>query len=173
MNDAQIGFNSLDQTTIGSFEAQFSPDLRRGNVIVALSLGWMVDLGGPTGLLKLAVRFLPRGRLGGFLSPMSDGSLVTPFEQAPHDAAVNSSEHEIFHVLLGGPKRAGPKGVSSVPQNGNRQDAGSGLGLSRRAKRLHEEGRKVAPGAHAKACKGNEDRVYRHGRVTSASVKTS
>jgi len=118
MNDAQIGFNSLDQTTIGSFEAQFSPrpDLRRGNVIVALSFGWMVDLGGPPGLLKLAVRFLPRGGFGRFLSPMSDGSLVTPFQQAPHDAAVDSSEHEVFHVLLGVPKRASPKGVSCVPQ---------------------------------------------------------
>jgi len=101
--------------------------------MIALSFRWMVDLRWPPRFLQPLMRFFPGRRLRRFLSPMRDGSFVTPFGQAPHNSAMNSGKHIGLHGLFGAPDRARPKRIVGVAQKGNSHDTFGKLGLPRRA----------------------------------------
>src|SRR5580700_4803034 len=128
--------------------------------MIALSFRRMIDLRWPSRLLKPLMSFFPGRRLRRFLSPMGDRSFVTPLWQASHDLAMHSREHVGSHCLFGVPDRTGPKRVVDVTKERYSENTLSRLGLSRRAKCLHEKRRKVTPRSHPESCERDEEHVY-------------
>src|SRR5262249_32386235 len=102
-----------------SLYSQFlaGPDHGKGDGVGAVVGRGVVDHGGASAPLHALMRFGPGWQFKCFLAPLYDRSLVTPFEQTRHHAAMHSRQHEKAQRLLTFPKGARPESIPSVAKH--------------------------------------------------------